>query len=164
MTLLSNWALRWAIPNDALRDLRARLGELDTLPVRPDVSPLSEAAVQANVRLEASRLGIGLWRNNVGAYQDPETGGWVRYGLANDSKALNGVVKSGDLIGVKPVLITQAEVGKLIGQFVSYEVKHSQWRYTGTPREVAQSNWAKRVVTLGGDARFVNGPGQITSS
>lgn len=160
MSMLDDWAYQWGVPRDALRDLRARLGEMDECPEK-SATGLSEAAVQANVRLEASKLGIGLWRNNVGAYQDPETGAWVRYGLANDSKKLNAVVKSGDLIGCRPRIVTQQDVGTLIGQFVSYEIKHSHWKYTGTDREVAQGHWAKRIVSLGGDARFVNGPGQI---
>ena len=51
----------------------------------------SEAAVSNDVRLVAARAGTRLWRNNVGVLED-KTGRPVRSGLANDSKALNGML------------------------------------------------------------------------
>ena len=161
--ILTEWAARWAIPAAALADLQARALALDGGP--PHAEPwrpgASEAAVQAAVRVEASRLGMRVWRNNVGAVVDPENGVHIRYGLANDSAAVNRVVKSADLIGIRPRVIQPADVGHLIGQFVSYECKRSGWRYAGTEREVAQAAWASLVMSLGGEARFITGPGQI---
>ena len=128
----------------------------DTANVRGE----SEAYIQSLVRLEASRKGARLWRNNVGAavMQD---GSFVRYGLANDSKAVNNAIKSADLIGIKPVLITLDLVGCTIGQFVSREIKASDWKYRGTDRERAQLAWALFILSLGGDAAFTNREGTI---
>ena len=121
---------------------------------------MSEAAVSVEVRLEASRLGIRLWRNNVGAgyMQD---GSFIRWGLANESAAMNRLIKSADLIGVRPILITPAMVGRTIGQFVSREAKRAGWKWSGTDREVAQLAWADLVNSLGGDAAFTTGPGSL---
>lgn len=116
----------------------------------------SEAAVQAQVRLEAARKGLRLWRNNVGVLTD-ERGVPVRYGLANDSKQLNSVVKSGDLIGWRPVLITPAHLGITIAQFVSRECKRVGWTYKGDAREQAQLRWAEMIIADGGDAAFCCG-------
>lgn len=155
--MLNEWAIQWGIRPEALVDLRARMravntGEPETLTGR------SEAAVQAAVRLEASKKGAILWRNNVGGYYD-ETGRFIRYGLANDSKAMNQTIKSHDLIGLQPVEITPAMVGRTIGQFVSREVKPGDWRFTGTKREQAQLKFADLVISLGGDASFATGEG-----
>jgi len=57
---------------------------------------------------------------------------------------VNQSLKSGDLIGIRPG-----------GQFVSLECKPAGWKYTGTPRELAQAKWAALVRSLGGHARFV---------
>lgn len=156
---LNDWARTWAIPDSALADLRARIVAQD--PGAQATPGLSEAAVQANVRLEASRKGLRLFRNNVGVMQDPETHTFVRFGLANDSKQLNQVLKSGDLIGIRPRVIQPEDIGKLLGQFVSREVKHGGWRFTGTEREQAQLNWANLVNALGGDAAFCTGEGTL---
>lgn len=157
--LLDQWAVRWNIPYDALMDLRNSVLNLDPPPAA-FVQGQSEAAVQSNVRLEASQLNGRLWRNNVGALKDSR-GIPVRYGLANDSERVNKVLKSSDLIGLKPIRITQAHVGKLIGQFWARECKEGGWRFTGTEREVAQLNFIKLVNVLGGDAAFASGTGTL---
>lgn len=157
--ILTEWAKTWAVSDSALADLRACVLGLDGGVSAP--AGTSEAAVQAQVRVEASKLGLRVWRNNLGVTQDHETGSFVRYGLANDSAAVNSRVKSADLIGIRPRIVQPGDVGKLIGQFVSFEVKRAGWKYTGTEREVAQAAWATLVLSLGGDARFVTGPGQI---
>jgi hypothetical protein len=153
--ILSQWAARWHIPPEALRELLDATGVLST--PRDDSS---EAAVVAQVRLEASEKGMRLYRNNVGACYD-DKGNFIRYGLANDSEKMNKLIKSGDLIGIRPVLITPAHVGHTIGQFLSRECKSGGWRWSGTDREIAQQNWINHVNALGGDAAFCNGRGSL---
>lgn len=154
MTVLSTWAARWGIPARALIDLQQRTGMLD-----PGVDPIgegkSEAAVSNAVRIAASKRGMRLWRNNRGGYKDAY-GNFIRYGLCNDTEKLDKVIKSHDLIGIDPVLITAAHVGQVLGQFISIEVKKEDWHYTGTPREEAQQAWSELIISLGGRARFVN--------
>jgi len=112
------------------------------------------------VRLEASAAGCRLFRNNFGAAK-LENGSFVRWGLCNDSAGLNARVKSGDLIGLRPLMITPAHVGHVVGQFMSREIKPSGWKYAGTERGQAQLRWAMLVTALGGDACFANGVGTI---
>jgi len=156
---LNQWAIRHGVSHVALADLRAMMGISTDLPAAEHKEG-SEAHVQQAIRLEASRLGLRVWRNNVGACKDA-TGRMIRYGLCNDSAQLNKHVKSGDLIGIRPVVIQSSHVGQIIGQFVSREVKASNWRYTGSEREVAQLAWINLIVSLGGDACFANAEGTL---
>lgn len=119
-----------------------------------------ESDVTALLKLEASRKGLRLWRNNVGAATDAN-GNFFRYGLANETAAMNREVKSGDLIGIRPVLVTPGMVGATLGVFVSREAKRPGWRYAGTPREIAQLAWIELVTGLGGDAAFATGEGTL---
>jgi hypothetical protein len=119
-----------------------------------------EQDIQVKIRLEAAALGMRLWRNNVGALKCPD-GSYLRYGLANDSPQLNRVFKSSDLIGIRPVLITEDMVGKTIGQFVAREIKHANWNYKATDRERAQKAFLDLINELGGDAAFCTGEGTL---
>ncbi len=121
---------------------------------------LSEAEVLNIVKLEAAKKNIHLWRNNVGAVHTDD-GRFLRYGLANESFATNKIIKSGDLIGIRPVLITPDLIGVTIGQFVSRETKNSAWKYSATEREKAQLAWAVLINKLGGDAAFATGEGSL---
>lgn len=161
MSVLHQWAIKWGVRIDALQDLQVQLGTL-TLPPSAEASgpAKSEAWAQSAIRLEASQKGVKLWRNNVGALLD-RNGRLVRYGLANDSAELNEKLKSGDLIGWRPVLIQPAHVGHMLAQFVSREVKEPNWQFTATPREQAQLAWANAINAAGGDARFATGPGTL---
>ena len=153
--MIDQWARRWRVPPAAMKELHSVLC--------PDVDTggrLPESAVQAEVRLEASKAGVRLWRNNVGALR-AEDGRMVRYGLANDSKELNGRIKSSDLIGIRPLLIDAGMVGCTIGQFVAREVKHGGWCYRGSERERAQLAFLQLVASLGGDACFAAGRGTL---
>jgi hypothetical protein len=150
---LYQWANKWNVPPEAITELRAMMGQVNTDP--PPTVGSSEAAIQTAVRLDATRKGWRLWRNNVGALID-ERGIPVRYGLCNDSKRMNQMIKSSDLIGIKPVTIEPHHVGTVIGQFVAREVKAGNWRYTGTAREEAQARFIELIVSLGGDAKFIN--------
>lgn len=155
---LTKWAIDWGVSAAALQDLRIRMGIEETQPKQP--TGMSEAAVQARVRLEASQKGLRLWRNNVGALEDLR-GNMVRYGLANDSAAMNRVIKSADLVGIRPLRIEPYHVGTIIGQFVSREVKAKDWNYTGTKHEEAQLRWLELIISLGGDAAFCNDVGTL---
>lgn len=156
---LTSWAAKWGVPSAALQDLyNSMLGlDCDLTSREPG---RSESHVQSRIRLEAAAKSMRLWRNNVGALVD-ERGIPVRYGLANDSPKVNKVLKSGDLIGIRPIHIGPQHVGQVIGQFVSRECKKSSWRYTGTEHEVAQANWVQLVNSLGGDAAFANWEGTL---
>lgn len=148
------WVAFWGVPHQAVADLVGRLAA--AAPNPPDMSGTSEAAVQARVRLRVAQQGGRAWRNNVGALLDAR-GVPVRYGLANDSSQVNEKIKSADVVGIMPVRIGPEHVGSVIGQFWSRECKAVGWRYTGTPREVAQLAWAQLVLGLGGDAGFTTG-------
>jgi len=154
MSQLHDWALRWAIPYDALKELSATLGAVIVEP--SPMSGKSEAAVQAAKRLQASNRGGRLWRNNLGAYLD-EHGNFIRYGLCNDTPALNKVMKSSDLIGVYPLRITQEHVGSIVGQFWAVECKAGNWTHVSDDREEAQLAFGRLVVALGGRFEFENG-------
>lgn len=155
------WAIRNRVSLQGLEELRAIFTPAIEPPrVAPNVEPASEAAVQALVRLEGVRKGARLWRNNVGALKDMR-GVPVRYGLANDTPALNRTVKSGDLIGWRPIVITSAHIGSTIAQFVSRECKQPYWRYSGDDHEQAQMRWAELVNKDGGDAAFCTGEGTL---
>ncbi len=114
---------------------------------------MSETTDQKKIRLKYAHAGVTLWRNNVGACFD-ERGNYIRYGLANETKQMNEHVKSSDLIGIKPIVITQDMVGKTIGQFIAIETKRSGWVYKGKDREVAQLRFINLVKGLGGEAGF----------
>lgn len=152
--LLNTWAARHNIPPAAVAELRALLIGPDATSADPTAR--SEAAIQNEIRMEASRRGGRLWRNNNGAGK-LENGSYVRWGLCNDSPALNAQVKSADLIGVLPVTVTPEMVGTVIGQFWSVECKRDGWKYAGTDREKAQLRWIEMITALGGRACFSTG-------
>ncbi len=113
----------------------------------------SEAPTQQGIRLEGSRLGAYLWRNNSGAYQD-DSGRVVRYGLANESKRLNDALKSSDLIGFIPVVITPGMVGTTVAVFTAIEAKPPGWQRISSKREYAQNSFIQLVRSFGGRAGF----------
>ena len=113
----------------------------------------SEASIQQAIRLAAAGRGLLLWRNNVGMAFD-RNGNAIRYGLANDSQKMNNHIKSSDLIGIRPVVITPEMVGNVIGQFVAIEVKTEDWVFKGTPRELAQQKFLDLVASKGAFSSF----------
>lgn len=121
----------------------------------------SEARVQSLIRMEAAQKGRRLMRNNVGVLKDA-AGRPVRYGLANDSKRVNELVKSADLIGWETMTITPDMVGQRIARFLSVECKAEGWKPNpNDPREKAQRAWADLVNSEGGRALIVSGPGAL---
>jgi len=120
----------------------------------------SEAAALQQIRLEASRRGLYLWRNNSGALYDKD-GRLVRYGLGNESSKLNKEIKSSDLIGLFPYIIRPQDVGRTVGIFTAIEVKAPGWRAPSNPREEAQARFIALVEKLGGFGQFATGPYDI---
>lgn len=161
MNILDHWARKHNVSPAALLELKIAFGTVNTEPQTTTITT-SEAAVQNQIRLEATRTGARLWRNNVGAYSEhnPPTPG-TRWGLCNESKQMNQIVKSSDLIGIKPVIITDDLVGCTIGQFVAREVKSSDWSFKGNDHENAQLTFLSLVTSLGGDAAFCNKVGSL---
>lgn len=156
---LEMWATRWGVPEVAIEDLRKILGLAKLELIDNDVNK-SEAAIMNLIRIEASKKNCRLWRNNVGATYTKD-GNFIRYGLANESGKMNGYIKSADLIGIKPIKIRNCMVGMTIGQFVSREIKASDWKYTGTDRERAQLRWIEVITGMGGDACFATNEGTL---
>lgn len=155
--MLNEWAKQWGIPPEAIDDLQARTG-LQLKAVKGDESGASESRVQSRIRLAISQRGDFVTRNNVGALRD-ERGVPVRYGLMNESKDVNRVIKSGDLIGGRRVLITPAMVGSVILQFYSVECKESAWQHNpNDAHEKAQVNWCNFINSRGGYAIITNTP------
>tara|TARA_R110000787_G_scaffold83139_2_gene179326 strand:- start:526 stop:1002 length:477 start_codon:yes stop_codon:yes gene_type:complete len=151
--MLDQWANEWDINPAAIRDLRERFGVVDTSV--PVTDGRTEADIQSQERESITKAGGRAFRNNVGCL--PTEGmGYVRFGLANDTPAMNKRIKSSDLIGIQPVAITQQHVGSIIGQFLAREVKKEGWKYAGTGREPAQLRFLELITSLGGDAKFVS--------
>lgn len=151
---LKQWATLHGVTDEALQGLLAIMIP-DTVEATTSGDAKSESFVQSNEMISASRRGGRLWRNNVGVLPD-KYGRPVRYGLCNESKEVNKICKSSDLIGIQPILITEDMVGSTIGQFVAREAKKQGWRYVGNDHEVGQLNFLSLVIALGGDGQFVN--------
>lgn len=132
---------------------------------------MSESAIQNQTRLLAAQVfNSAMYRNNVGAgviVNEYGVESHVRWGLANDSKALNKVVKSSDLIGVTPVVIQQHHVGQTVGVFTALELKHQGWTFPNPTnkkeydRACAQQKFIDIVRNAGGFAGFVTQPHDI---
>lgn len=158
--ILRTWAARHGVPLGAILELEGLMGVAHAPPVDLDHPPGSESRQQSLIRLEAAAKGFQLFRNNVGALRD-ERGIPVRYGLANESKKQNEMIKSADLIGWEPVVIMQWMVGYKIARFLSVEVKKEDWVPTGDDHYEAQQAWADLVIADGGRALFATGPGKL---
>jgi hypothetical protein len=144
--MLDEWARRWNIPAAAMRELVA-----GSSTPQGRHAGVSEAGVQGQLRIDAANRGWVLWRNNVGAVDG------LRYGLCNDSKGLNDMLKSSDLIGIRPVLVTEKHIGQTIGQFAAVEVKKGNWRPGKSKRELAQGAFLALVRKFGGFGAFSTG-------
>jgi hypothetical protein len=156
------WAKRNHISAEVLADLKACFGiYAPALRVKPEAGEgHSESFVSSLVKLEAGRIGVKLFRNNVGVLFN-EDGIPVRYGLANDSARINKVIKSSDLIGWRPVLIGPEHLGHTIAQFMARETKCVDWHYSATDHEKAQLAFLELVNRDGGDACFCTGQGTL---
>ncbi len=122
----------------------------------------SEAGVSQRCRLKAPHNSGILWRNNVGELPD-RAGTPVRFGLANDSKKVNKVTKSSDLIGVTSV----EWCGRTFGVFTAVETKAPKWIFgrsaSALDREQAQLNYINIVRSFGGIAGFATSAEDYTN-
>lgn len=166
---LQEWFEKHNISQEAIHEFKYQVfkTELDARDLERKIIPqgstekIFESSLQHMIRLEASNAGARLWRNNVGCTYT-NNGGFIRYGLANDSKKENSILKSSDLVGIKPIKITQEMIGKVIGQFLCREIKIKGWRYSQhDTRSNAQLAWINLINTLGGDAAFTSGIGSL---
>lgn len=152
---LRTWAMRHGVGEPALAELAALLGAEASAK-----GSGSESRAQSEIRLAAPSLGMRFFRNNVGVLKN-EQGTPVRYGLANDSKALNRRLKSSDLIGWRRLQVQPEHVGSTIAQFAAIECKAPGWKYSGDEHEQAQQRFLALVAVDGGFARFATGPEQL---
>ena len=156
--MINAWAVRHGITPEAFHELFEVLRVEQPDRAAHSYPGHSEAAIQQLIRLEAARRGGRVWRNNSGAAAD-ESGRVIRYGLGNDSKKVNEVMKSSDLIGVTPV---ECPCGRKYGVFTAYEVKEPGWKLRPSDkRGQAQLNFIKLVAGLGGYARFATSPEDV---
>lgn len=115
---------------------------------------MSESGVSSRIRKDGAYRAIELWRNNVGVLLN-KFGTPVRFGLCNDSKKLNKKIKSSDLIGITPVMITQNMVGQVLGVFTAVETKEENWTFDPKDQHsVAQKKYIDIVLNAGGYAGF----------
>ena len=120
---------------------------------------MSERRIQSEIMLAASDAGLTLWRNNVGQ-------GWTGKAqrladgsvLIRDPRPLHaGLCKgSSDLIGLKPIVVTEEMVGHTIAQFSAVEVKSKRGRVTAD-----QQRFLDFVNSVGGLPIVARGVGDL---
>lgn len=148
---LYQWANAHDVSLEAVQSLLHVMGLEGHLSIAEGAT--SEAGATQRLRMAVAQQGGLLWRNNVGAMKD-DNGRVVRYGLANESKQMNRQVKSSDLIGITPTVVTPGMVGHTLGVFTAVEMKAPGWCYSGTDREQAQKKFHELVISRGGIGRF----------
>ena len=124
----------------------------------------SEYAVSQEVLLNLSKRGCRVFRNNSGAVTT-EDGRHIRFGLGNTSAILNKKIKSSDLIGITPTIITPEHVGQTVGIFTAIEVKHGGWRFNpGDDHARAQLKFLEIIHSLGGIGTFISDADQLDAA
>lgn len=118
-----------------------------------------EEKANQDVRLRVTSWGMRMFRNNSGVLMNPN-GVPVRFGLGNESKKINKVLKSPDLVGVYELEITPEMVGKKVAVFSGIEVKKKGFKekenYNENSREFGQNNFIKLIKKFGGLAGFAS--------
>jgi len=152
------WAKLEGLSLEQIRSYQTHMGIYDER-LQP-VEGASEAAVEARVKVAMSKRGGRAWKNNKGAAYLAD-GTFLRYGLLNQSQRISDEIKSADLIGCDPVVITQEMVGMTFGRFWCREVKREDWQWSGDDHEMAQLRFAELILSLGGDAGFINDENQL---
>jgi hypothetical protein len=103
----------------------------------------NEQGVQNTIRLALGTGPTRLFRNNTGAFKDPRTKQFVRFGLC---------VGSSDLIGWHSVTITPDMVGQTLAVFTAIEVKD---KGRPTPEQLTFIEVVRRAGGFAGIARSV---------
>lgn len=152
------WAVSAGLTMEQIRSYQLHLGTYDERPT--DGEGASEAAVLARCKVRASRMGGRLWRNNKGAayLQD---GTFLRYGILNESKRISDEIKSSDLIGAYPLVITPEMVGTTVAQLWLVECKKEDWHFTGTGEEPGQLKFLELGLAMGARATFATSEDDI---
>lgn len=114
-----------------------------------------EAPILADVRLEASKIGCRLFRNNRGLFYTLN-GDKTRAGLEADGAS--------DLIGFAPVTITPDMVGKTLAVLLVAETKKSTWKKPSTDTERQQEKFINFINKSGGIGFFINDPQALKKS
>lgn len=131
---------------------------------------MRESSVAQRVLYEAAKCDINLMRNNSGAGAVTDDYGverHIRWGLMNESKKQNELIKSSDYIGITPVnayveLPGLAPGWYRLGVFTAVETKPSDWSFRQSDkRAVAQLAFHDMVRGYGGFAGFATGPDDI---
>lgn len=121
----------------------------------------SESAVSQHTQYALTQAGGFAMRNNVGVAFDA-TGRPIRYGLMNESKAVNSKYKSSDLIDCVPIVIQPHHVGRTFGLFVALETKHSHWTLRPSDDHAqAQLRFINLIRRNGGAADFITDADQV---
>lgn len=130
----------------------------------------NEAPVQANTRMEASRIGARLFRNNRGMFYavDPvkKLVAAVIKGAISVARELSGKMRicragleadgASDLVGDYPVTITQEMVGMQLAVAFYVEVKEPDWKKPSGEHELTQANFINQANARGAIAFFLN--------
>ena len=98
--------------------------------------PVKESEILQQIRLAASKHGVVLHRNNIGAYKDPK-GYYIKYGVCNPGGS--------DLVGWR--IFDAGQTYGQIAQFVAIEVKTPTGK--ATPEQLSFIN---AVISAGGIA------------
>lgn len=147
---LEDWQKLWALPAIAIQQLQ----ELTAATSTPS-DERSESFAASECRLALSHYKVIQMRNNVGVLEDVN-GTPVRYGLCNETKQMNQVMKSSDDVNILPYVVKPQDVGRKLGIFLGVEHKKPNWVYTGKGRETAQLTFQRMVRSAGGVALFAN--------
>lgn len=120
---------------------------------------LAETKILHRVMLKASELGMTVWRNNSGvAWTANEVERQGNVLLLRDARPLRAGLCPGssDLIGIKPVVITEEMVGMTLGVFLAIEVKTPTGRLSPE-----QQRFLEHVQKSGGVAMVARSEGDL---
>jgi hypothetical protein len=152
------WAVGAGLTLEQIRSYQHHLGVYDERLTTGEGA--SEAAVVKRCQVRASKMGGRLWKNHKGAavLQD---GTFMRYGLLNESKRISDEIKSSDLIGGYPRVITADMVGSTICQLWLVECKEEDWHFRDDPHANAQLKFLELGLAMGARATFATSEDDI---